>query len=420
MEKVYVVEWTLTPLHCLGYDEEKKLIRLREQVNRLYFAEGYSKNTIAKAKKVSKHFVIRWTQSMDQDFTEDHRGWPKGQRRRWSKKTEQRIGRLRTLLKESPDGFYWGPTAIAQEWLRRYPDDPVPPLRSIGQILKDLGLSEPRGRKSSKGAARYLCYPEHTIYEKLGNRVMESDFVGHKYIKGNSQPINFVAFSFKKSPRLRHFQRVEAQNADCFIEQCQRFFKRFEKPDCIKLDNAAATIGSKSRKRTISRVVHFLLANQVVPIFAVPRKPFSQASVEGNNSVFARKFWNRRSFNDLHQIDIALQAFNKASEQYSGYQPPSQGSNHKRAFMPKVYFIRQVRRSPHRSGGFIDVLNESISLARPYINYFVLAEWNLKTELLRVYFEKDQSLEEIKKSPFPINQTSKEKSLKTGALSSCN
>jgi len=38
-------------------------------------------------------------------------------------------------------------------------------------------------------------------------------------------------------------------------------------------------------------------------------------------------------------------------------------------------------------------------LPRPYINYFVLSEWNLKNEILKIYFEKDQKLEEIKIIP---------------------
>jgi hypothetical protein len=346
---------------------------------------------------------------MKQDVTIDRRGWPKGRRRRWSKQTERRIASLHKELKHGPGAFYWGPTAIAQKWLKRYPEEPPPPLRTIGQILKDLGLSEPNGRKVRKGASRYLCYPEHTIYETLGQRVMEADFIGKKYITGTQQPIHFLAFSFKKVPKLRHFQRIEAQSADCFIEQCKQFFATFEKPDCIKVDNAAATIGSGSGKRTISRAVQFLLANQVVPIFAVPRKPFSQASIEGNNSVFARKFWNRRTFNSLEDIDATLVAFNEASRNYTGYRPPVAKADLKDTFVPKVYFTRQVRQTPEGKDGFIDVLNETVVLPKAYINYFVLAEWNLSTELLNVYLENDKQLQEIKNSPFPINPRSKRK-----------
>ena len=414
------VAWFRDFIDFIAYDTQKKRISLRRVANQLYFRDGLSKKAIAAQLGVSRHFVIRWSQSMDQDVTIDHRGWPKGRRRRWPQETEDRIAFLHKELKGGPDAFYWGPTAIAQQWLSRYPAESPPPLRTIGQILKDLGLSERSARKVRKGASRYLCYPEHTIYETLGQRVMEADFIGKKYITGTQQPIHFVAFSFKKAPRLRHFQRIEAQSADCFIEQCERFFATFEKPDCIKVDNAGATIGSGSGKRTISRTVQFLLANQVVPIFAVPRKPFSQASIEGNNSVFARKFWNRRTFANFEELDASLVAFNQASLKYTGYRPPAPKADSQKTFIPRVYFIRQVRETAERTDGFIDVLNESVSLPKAYINYFVLAEWNLSTELLSVYLENDKQLEEIKNSPFPINPTAKRKIRKGCAFSFCN
>lgn len=40
----------------------------------MYFDHRLSKNTIIKKKKLSKKFVIRWTKSPNQDFTEDARG----------------------------------------------------------------------------------------------------------------------------------------------------------------------------------------------------------------------------------------------------------------------------------------------------------------------------------------------------------
>ncbi len=33
-------------------------------------------------------------------------------------------------------------------------------------------------------------------------RVLEADFVGKKYLKGCTKPLNFIAFSFKKEQKL--------------------------------------------------------------------------------------------------------------------------------------------------------------------------------------------------------------------------
>jgi hypothetical protein len=52
-------------------------------------------------------------------------------------------------------------------------------------------------------------------------------------------------------------------------------------------------------------------------------------------------------------------------------------------------------------------LHEKIVLPKSYINYFVLAEWNLQKETLAIYFEKEHRSKIIKRLPFPINPRSK-------------
>jgi len=301
--------------------------------------------------------------------------------------------------------FYSGATAIAQEWRSRFSQHPIPPLRTIGQMLKDLGLSTVHKKGRSKGAAAYLCYPEHTVYSVLGKRILESDFIGHKYLTGHSVPINFISFSFKKPPKLRNYQRVESQTGDVVIEQCDRFFTRFELPSHLKLDNASAMIGSASGKRNLSRVMQFLLHRQIIPIFAVPRKPFSQASIEGSNSVFARKFWKARTFSSTDDVDRQLAWFNDATMRYLGYQRPMKRVRRKRRFHPKVYFIRQVRHDDETSERYIDVLNERILLPSSLVHYFVLAEWDLKTEQLLIHLERDQRTVVIHQEQFLVNSS---------------
>lgn len=345
-------------------DNEKKLFRLRQTVNTMFFSYHLSRRAIARELDVSRTFVIRWTQSPDQDCSTDMRGWTKGVRRKWDTSVERTIREIHRHLKEDPRQFYTGATAIAQEWRLKYPGTTLPPLRTIGKIMSDLGLAVEKPRIKRKGASRYLCYPEHTVYTRLEKRVMEADFIGKKYITGRTEPINFIGFSFKKEPRLRYFRRIEGQTA-----------------------------------------ANFLLENKVYPIFAVPRKPFSQASIEGNNSVFSRKFWSRISFSSLEEIDEKLEWFNEASLRYTGYQ--SCTYEKESAFIPRVYFIRQVQEDQATKDGYIDVLNEKVQLPSSYINYFVLAEWDVTNESLAVHFEKDEALETIERVAFLVNTKSR-------------
>lgn len=390
-------------------DEQKKSIKEREKVNDLYFKYGIPKRVIVREEKVSRGFVYKWTQSKDQDFTEDNRGWKKGRGRKWDKSIEEKIKRIREYLDNKTDGFYTGATAVEMEWRKRYPDLDPPSLRTIGRIMVGLGLTKSNKKGKSKGAAKYLCYPEYTIYDLLEGRVLEADFIGKKYITGRSEPLNFIGFSFKKEPKIRYFKRIESQRADDFIVQSKHFFKEFERPDYMKVDNDPATIGSASGKRNISRTMKFLLENQVIPIFTVPKRPFTQASIEGNNSVFSRKFWNRIEFKSIEEVNEKIEWFNKASIEYLGYCRPKEKKTKKEDFIPKVYLIRQVEEDKEKKEGFINVLNEIIHLPKSYIKYYVLAEWNLKEEHLYVRFEKEKESEIIKNIRFNINSRSKEK-----------
>jgi hypothetical protein len=78
---------------------------------------------------------------------------------------------------------------------------------------------------------------------------MEADFVGQKFLAGRTEPLHFAGFLFKGAPKLRYFKRIEPKGADSIISGCKYIYKRFEKSDAIKLDNAADSVGSRSGKR---------------------------------------------------------------------------------------------------------------------------------------------------------------------------
>ena len=53
----------------IAYHGQQTLAKLRAGVNRLYFNDGLSKNTIVSKKRVSKQFVVNWTQLPDPPST---------------------------------------------------------------------------------------------------------------------------------------------------------------------------------------------------------------------------------------------------------------------------------------------------------------------------------------------------------------
>lgn len=311
--------------------------------------------------------------------------------------------KIRKQLVQNHHEFFYGDKAI----LQNYQKEDKPSKSFINRTLKDAKLTEPR-HKRQPGASRYLHYPDYSL-KQLGDSMLEIDFIGEKFIKGQTEPINFIAFAYTKPVRLRQFKRILAANKDYAIIETIKLFKRFFIPDYAKVDNGLAFIGSASAKRSLSDFILFLFKYKVIPIFTAPRKPWNQASVEGANSVFTKKFWNKRHFSSVTEIDQQLELFNQAYLRYSEFNKSQIPKKIKKKFKPQVYFIRKVYEDERTDNGYIEVLNEQLIIPKSYINLFVLACWDLKTEILNVVFEKDKRLILIKKYRFPINLLSKKK-----------
>jgi hypothetical protein len=323
----------------------------------------------------------------------------------YSKKDEQIILRIHRRLDQDPKMYFSGASIIQRKYRERHPNARVPSLRFIGRTLAKYGLSQtPKVRR--KGVSWYLAYPEALI-DNLGDSLVEVDFIGKKFIQGRTDPVQFIAFSLKKPRKLKYFQRIESETSNEFIHYCQVFFKRFEKPSVVKLDNGFAFAGAGPEPRTLNNAVFFLLKEKIIPVFTAPRKPWNQASVEGSNSVFSRKFWHRFRFQTLSELDDRLDEFNDAYESYLEYEKPAHPVRARTKFVPRVYFIRKVYELPESQHGYIDVVKEQILLPNTYIGLFVLAEWNLKEEKLIVHFEKDKHDITVKKVRFLLNQITK-------------
>mgnify|MGYP000497580792 CR=1 FL=1 len=75
-------------------------------------------------------------------------------------------------------------------------------------------MTDNQEKGSSRSALRYLHYPERTLRQELWECVGEADFLGGKFISGRAAPLHFIGYSLDPEPRLRHYERVEAQTAD--------------------------------------------------------------------------------------------------------------------------------------------------------------------------------------------------------------
>ncbi len=315
---------------------------------------------------------------------------------------------------ESEKESYIGPEAILKHIRKnkiKYENKKGADIDSINSsfiisTLKELGLSKPH-KKRVKGCSEYQRYPKILI-SHVGELILEIDFI-QRFIKEQTKPIHFIGFSCK-ALKFRQYRRISGQTSINARKELEWFFDNFFLPDATKMDNDLAFIGSSSAKRTISKTIKYLFDKKIIPIFTNPRSPWNNGSIEGSNSVFARNFWNKFKFDSIEDIDAKLKLFNRSSLEYSDYEQNKFEKKNNENFIPQIYFIRKVHEDQLKNGkGEINVLNEIIELLGEYINLYTLTEWNLKTEILYVYFENEGEKILIKKLKFPINKNSQVK-----------
>lgn len=353
--------------------------------------------------------MINWTKSPNQNFGEDKRGWQKGRTRTHTEEEKQLIKTIRNKLNESENESYIGPEAILKYINKNKPNYESKKNIKIDSInisfiistLKELGLSKSHKRRI-KGGSEYQRYPKILI-SQIGCLILEIDFL-QRFIKGQTKPLNFIGFSCK-GLKFRQYRRISSQTGINVRKELGWFFENFFVPDAAKMDNDLAFIGSNSAKRTVSRTIKYLFSKKIIPIFTNPRSPWNNGSVEGSNSVFARNFWNKFEFESVEEVDAKLKLFNQSSLEYSDYGQDEFKEKESENFIPQIYFIRKVHENQRKNGkGEISVLNESIEIPGEYINLYTLSKWNLKTEMLYIYFENEGSKALIKKLEFRINK----------------
>jgi hypothetical protein len=345
--------------------------------------------------------VSQWTQSPTQDLSEEHRGWVKGRCRVYDQEDEALVRKLYAQMQADEGQYFFGPHALSVRYQSEYPGRKELSLPFLIRIYSQYEFStKPKAKR--KGGARYLHYPE-TLLATWFQPLLEIDFIGKKFIRGETDPLNFLAFSIKKAPKFKYFDPIPAETSEATLHSCRRFFDRFGKPHAAKFDNGFPFAGTSGRsKRCLSRVPLFCLRETVIPIFTAPRKPWNQASVEGSNSVFSRTFWLRHEFNSREDVFLRLERFNANYQQYCqfpGKLPPPHTP-----WAPKVYFLRKVYEAPEKLSGCIEVARDTVLLPEAFINLFVLAEWDLAEQQLAVYFQDDdQQPVLIEKVPFSLN-----------------
>jgi hypothetical protein len=253
---------------------------------------------------------------------------------------------------------------------------------------------------------------------------MSIDFIGPKYLKGSNNKINFLSCKYIRPKKEGIVRRIEGQTTDEVIKILKEVWQTNPIPDVLKVDNDSAFGANLRHKMNVGRLTLFSLNSGIKPLYFAPRSPWNNGNVEGFNSVFSKKFWNRLQFTDEDEIDIKIKDFNVAYEKYTNLisnnpeiEKPKfiddfkdvdfENKEVKNFKETKIYFLRIVRLKGEKGGekeyGFIDILKQEIKLPKDLINLFVYCILDLKSKKLSLYTEDDVGkLNEIKTINFII------------------
>ena len=399
---------------------KKLLIFKRKRAKELH-EKGWSNRKIARHLLASKNSVGKWVQMDESEISSDNRGGEKGKSRKYTPETKQQIIKIRKDL-EKEDSYFIGSKVVKKNYENQTGEKVSKSY--VDRVLKEAGMVK-SPRKKKKGRSKYMKYPEYTL-TKLGKSMMSIDFIGPKYLKGSDNRINFLSCKYIRPEKRGIATRIEGQTTEETITALKEIWKTHPIPEILKIDNDSAFGANLPHERHLGKLAFFLLNLGVYPLYIAPRSPWNNGQVEGFNSVFSKKFWNKLQFSDEQEIDIKIEDFNVAYEKYSRLvsnnpELKEKDIKHIDDFKDvnlentcvehfkadKIYFLRIVRRKNDKGNdneyGFIDILKHEIKLPKDLINLFVFCVLDLKSKLLKINIELDDgSLKEVKSMAFVI------------------
>lgn len=367
--------------------------------------------------RIRKPTIIQW---LSQESYADDRGWKTDKPRKETEHSDIVKERICTLKeKRNEGGYFVGSDYVQMDYAKKFKGDPAPSTWFIEEVVRDAGLQtrKPKGNKKS-GGSKYLLFPEQSV-KNLGKIHQSADFIGKKYIAGRTEPINIFSSAYYSPFKLFQINRVEAEKAIYAIETLTAGWRVFPIPNVFRMDNGLQFRGTASGKRAVGMCLRFLLNLAVTPLFGSPSKPWTNPSIEGHNRTFNEKIWATNHFENLDQIDIECNRFNRESLEYFAYKYASIVDNHNhrhisKGFEPvtdklvttkdrKVYFIRFAESYEHGCPAYIDILNEKVQIPEKYTHQFVFAEWDIEHEVLSIFSEFEGNSTLICQRKFTLN-----------------
>ena len=243
-----------------------------------------------------------------------------------------------------------------------------------------------------------MLYPVGFL-QAIGESLMQIDFIGPRYIEGDTTPIHFLSLRWVRPQKRQLFFRIHAATTKEVLRILSIVFfeMKLPFPDVIQQDNGSPFRGCIDQKGVVGRYIQWWCYQEVIVVFNAPNSPWNTGSVEGANSVFDRKFWKAHHFSSLDQLDSTLQRFNEAFAVYHGEstqgQQPTQGLRRNPRCLstlqqPFLFLLRVVRENQY-SHHVIEVLNRYIELPSSLKGQYVIVQIHLREQWMMIWQERN-------------------------------
>lgn len=378
-------------------------------------SQGVGVNEISRRLCVRKATIINW---LSQDIYTEKRGWNTG-RRIYTNGEEQRVATIKRAMNKSKK-YFLGPPYVRMNYNKQYPNDPLPSLWFIKDVIKKnhLQTHEPKKHSKGKDVIKRLLYPIQSII-KLGRIQQAIDFIGKKFITGRTEPVCLFSTSYYQWFQLYYVWRVLAETLEYSVECLREFWTMFPLPDVVRLDNDLIFRGTGRGHSHIGRFLKFLLNLGIRPLFSAAYQSYTNPHIEGHNSTFTQKLWAKNIFANMEEIDRECDKFNGESKEYYLWQFKERLQQKSLRYLQpdqqilidslhstkgkKISFIRFIQRWSEANNRYgIVVLNRFIQLPEIYHKQYVFVELNLETAALHIYSEREGVSKEILQIPFPF------------------
>jgi len=315
--------------------------------------------------------------------------------------------------------YFLGSPYIRMDYAKQYPKEPLPSLWFFDKAVRTAGLQthEPKKRTKGMDIVKRLRFPIQSIVT-LGRIQQAADFIGKKYIAGQSEPVNIFSAGYYQWLQLYQIWRVLAETAECATSCLQKLWTSTPIADVTRIDNGMMFRGGGRAEAHLGKFLKFLLNAGSTPLFSSAYQSYTNPHIEGHNRTFTEKLWTKHRFTSSEEIDTACVRFNAESREFYEFtfkerltqrslrylnpQTPINTESLRSTKGKKICFIRFVERwKEEECENGIVVLNRFISIPEPYANQYVFAKLNLETSTLHVDEEHDGLATEILRQPFP-------------------